>query len=146
MTGDDVRLIRERLGKELSRHLGQQAFGVGLGLANANIADTIRGWESDGATGLATTALSYLRQGLETTLPEFLKASDSAGKPYVARLHWPRFVAQVLDDGWLGEVEWIDEPGQFGDALGPVYSKAFKDAPIEPKMRSERQTIGMSGK
>jgi hypothetical protein len=135
MTGDDIRLIRERLGKELGRHLSQRDFGAGMGLVSTNAADTMRRWEGLVPSGPGALALSYLRQGLETTLPEFLKASDSDGKPYVVRLHWARFVAQVLDDGWLGEVEWIDDPGQFGDALGLIYSKAFKDAPIEPGKR-----------
>lgn len=131
MTGDEVRLIRERLSKEIGRHVSQQEFGKGFGLAHKNAGDTMRRWELIGPSAPAAVALGYLRQGLETTLPEFIKGKvaedDGSIGAYIVRLHWPRAVATLNADG-IDRIEWIDDPKQFGDDLADHW--AFKDAPI----------------
>ncbi len=77
MTADDVKAIREALGRTLGRRISQNDLGLALGLAPANAADTVRSWE-DGkrdVSGPATLALQFMREATDQGImrsPEFV--------------------------------------------------------------------------
>jgi len=61
MTGEDVKAIREALGRRVSL----RDLGLALGLAPANAKDTVRRWEEEGPTGPAAAALRFIREATD---------------------------------------------------------------------------------
>jgi len=47
-------------------------------------------------------------------LPKFLIADSADDRVFVVHLHWPRFVAEVIEEGVMGALSmeplWIDPP------------------------------------
>ena len=71
MTGDDVRQIREAIGRLLGRKVSQQDLGLALGLAPANAATTVRRWEESEPTGPAAVALAFMREATDLSKADY---------------------------------------------------------------------------
>ncbi len=140
MTGDDVSAIRAALSDAAGRRIDQPEFASALGLEGPNRRKTVQRWESDGPSGPAGVAMTYLAQGaldasMKRVVPEHVfgggLGEGGAGYDTIVRLWWPRFVAIALPASvpltdeqqfvWLErDVErlvvalWIDDPSAFG--------------------------------
>lgn len=140
MNGDDVKRIRDALGEARGRRVSQGEFAAIIGLAGANAGDHVRGFEDESRpiSGPVATALRYLSQGLpgfRGDLPEysFQAVYQHAGTPrhaqVISRYWWPRFVAPIVKNargfGVLGDVQWIDEPGDQADWVLERCREAF---------------------
>src|SRR4051812_47847034 len=57
MTGDEVKAIRQDIGRALGQRVSCRDLALALGIAPQNAKDTGRRWETDGPTGPVATAL-----------------------------------------------------------------------------------------
>lgn len=142
MKPSDVKSIRAALGAAAGLSaagpgsLSQNAFGAMLGLSEGNARKTVDRWETEGPTGPAAAALTYIQQGLlegamKQIVPEHVFGNGigdgGTDQDIVVRLWWPRFVATTMpayvpmaddvewawiepDEERLAVIMWIDDP------------------------------------
>ena len=98
---EEIKELREALS------LSCREFGATLGLVEANSARTVMRWEAgefEPSTPIrnAMTTIAQALWGSKYT-PEFIESEDN-----LIRLHYPRFVAKVYNDGNFEVLYWID--------------------------------------
>lgn len=113
LSGESVKRVREAYGEAIGASVTAEAFAAAFVLPP---------WcEQDGVTGTAALALRYLSQGLpgfRGNLPEFCfqgLVGHHGPRKLLCRLWWPRFAAEIewgqATTSILGQVHWIDDPG-----------------------------------